>query len=634
MGRINQLDRSVYNRISAGEVVENPASVVKELVENAIDAGSTEIEVSIEYGGIKSIIVSDNGCGMEEDDLELCVLPHTTSKIATADDLETVSTLGFRGEALASICAVSKTTIRSKYAQSEDGANYIAVEGGEVIEIGKCNLQKGTSIEVASLFFNTPARFRFLKTPKGEENAVTKLMGELILANPDIAISYVVDGETVFATDGDGLDSAVCIVLGSDVYDCMVGVKISERGYTINGFASRAASAGIKANKNNEIFIINGRIVSDTTMQAVVANAYGGRLMRRTYPSVVLDIVMPFDEVDVNVHPNKKEVRFSDTKLIYGLVYNAVKEALEEDEEYQRKTLVNMLSTSESVEKPSETTSNEYVNPFDSDSDNFSPSNEYANLSDGQKDIYVPEAPVIPTSSRKSANTIKIDIPNWFNYDEDGELTTAAPGDLYFYDSEKELEDERRAAIGYRIVGQFFETYIMVEVGDSVLMIDQHAAHERMLFDKFIEEIKNKVIVQELLFPTEVTVTENQARFFRNHLEEFRKMGFEMETGEEKVIVKTVPVVLTKMDVTEFIQSVDADDKIESVTDVSVFHDKVAQTACKSAIKGGDKLNEAQLEAFIEDYIKSNVPIQCPHGRPTLIKFSKRDIEKMFGRIV
>lgn len=634
MGRINQLDRSVYNRISAGEVVENPASVVKELVENAIDAGSTEIEVSIEYGGIKSIIVSDNGCGMEEDDLELCVLPHATSKIATADDLETVSTLGFRGEALASICAVSKTTIRSKYAQSEDGANYIAVEGGEVIEIGKCNLQKGTSIEVASLFFNTPARFRFLKTPKGEENAVTKLMGELILANPDIAISYVVDGETVFATDGDGLDSAVCIVLGSDVYDCMVGVKISERGYTINGFASRAASAGIKANKNNEIFIINGRIVSDTTMQAVVANAYGGRLMRRTYPSVVLDIVMPFDEVDVNVHPNKKEVRFSDTKLIYGLVYNAVKEALEEDEEYQRKTLVNMLSTSESVEKPSETTSNEYVDPFDSDSDNFSPSNEYANLSDGQKDIYVPEAPVIPTSSRKSANTIKIDIPNWFNYDEDGELTTAAPGDLYFYDSEKELEDERRAAIGYRIVGQFFETYIMVEVGDSVLMIDQHAAHERMLFDKFIEEIKNKVIVQELLFPTEVTVTENQARFFRNHLEEFRKMGFEMETGEEKVIVKTVPVVLTKMDVTEFIQSVDADDKIESVTDVAVFHDKVAQTACKSAIKGGDKLNEAQLEAFIEDYIKSNVPIQCPHGRPTLIKFSKRDIEKMFGRIV
>ena len=632
MGRINQLDRTVYNRISAGEVVENPASVVKELVENAIDAGSTEIEVSIEYGGIKSITVSDNGCGMEEDDLALSVLPHATSKIATAEDLETVSTLGFRGEALASICAVSKTTIRSRYAQSQDGANFITVEGGDVVDVGKCNLQKGTSIEVSSLFYNTPARFRFLKTPKGEENAITKLMGELILANPDISIAYLVDGETVYVTDGDGLEGAVCTVLGADVHDCMVAVSISERGYSISGFASRAASAGIKANKNNEIFIINGRIVSDTTMQAVVANAYGGRLMRRTYPSVVLDIVMPFEDVDVNVHPNKREIRFSDTKLIYGLVYSSIKEALEEDEEYQRKSLINMLSTSDPIEKK-EGEEDEFVSPFERFAFSETTVNdEYGNLSDGQKDIYVPEA--VGSLSRKSANTIRIDIPDWFGYDEDGEMSTATPGDLYFFDSAKEIEDARREANGYRIVGQFFDTYILVEAGDKILILDQHAAHERMLFDKFIEEINKKIVVQELLFPAEVKLTEKQARFLSSHIDEFKKMGFDVDVTEDKVTVKTVPAVLTKMDIIEFIQTITGEDEIADVTDVVVFRDKVAQTACKSAIKGGDKLNGDQLDYFIESYVKSNAPIQCPHGRPILIALTKREIEKMFGRIV
>ena len=358
--------------------------------------------------------------------------------------------------------------------------------------------------------------------------------------------------------------------------------------------------------------------------------------MRRTYPSIVLDILMPFDQVDVNVHPNKREVRFADTKLIYGLVYNAVKSALEEDEEYQRKTLLSMFSTT-TVDEPTEKENaeeDEYVSPFDRKIAPVTEDIAYKNLKDGNKDIYVPEEPSFRPSEHRSANRIQIGVPDCFSFDDDGEESVIKPHMLFFSDSEKEIMAMQAEQKEYRIVGQFFDTYILVECNDKIIIIDQHAAHERILFDRFSEEIKNKVFVQELLFPVVTEVSEEQAKFFSLHVDEFLKMGFDLFVDENKVLVKSIPSVLPQMAIEEFILSVDVDDEVKNVTDVESFRNKVAQKACKSAIKGGDKLTDDQIKYFVDEYVKNNAPIQCPHGRPTLITMTKREIEKMFGRIV
>ena len=650
MGKINRLDSSVYNRISAGEVVENPSSVVKELVENSIDAGATEITVSIESGGIKNITVTDNGCGMEKDDLELAVLPHATSKISSAEDLETVATLGFRGEALASICAVSKTVLRSRF-DGEAEAAYISVEGGVITDRGQCNLQKGTVVEINSLFYNTPARFRFLKPPKGEANAVTKTVVGLILANPDVTINYIVDGETLFATEGDGLEGAVYHAFGGKMFDCMIPFHLTDKGYTISGYAARPASAGIKGTRNNEIFIVNGRCIEDASMQAVVANAYGDRLMRRTYPSIVVDIVMPFADVDVNVHPNKSEVRFADTKLLYGLVYNAVKDGLDADDEARRKEVLKAM-TSELDERPF-FAAQEPIESVEEDRQEF--------FKKRFKDYIVaeeePTKELIDFYKKSNEELKKIDTPLPYPTEQDileakerearqaslgyedieeGSLEDRPnnKGYLLFADSENKsdgLYDLR----SYRVIGQLFETYVIVEVGDAMYIIDQHAAHERILFDRFSREVETKVFIQELVFPYDIVYKDDETiRFFTDHKNEFRKMGFDLRIKDDTVTVKSVPSVLLGLDIYKFFDSIEKDKELKEVTDVTLFREKLAQTACKSAIKGGDKLDKLQLDYFIGEYIKGNAPLQCPHGRPTVIVMTHREIEKMFGRIV
>ncbi len=658
MGRINRLDKSVYNRISAGEVVENPASVVKELVENAIDAGATDITVSIEYGGIKKITVADNGCGMDEEDLELSILPHATSKIFLAEDLETVSTLGFRGEALASISAVSKMKISSRYIENEY-ACFIETESGEIVDKGRSNLQKGTTIEVSSLFYNTPARFRFLKTPKGEESAVTKLMGELIFANPDIYITYIVDDNTVYTSMGEGLKSAISTVFGAEINESMVSVHLSDNGYTVNGYCARAASSGIKGNRNNQVFIVNGRCISDATMQAVIANAYGNRLMKRTYPSVVLDIIIPFADVDVNVHPNKREVRFAEAKTVYGMVYNAIKTGLENDEQYQKDSLISMLKgdQSEEISIPQAPIKEESVETVDEDEEQKKAIQRQ--LMEGyydnfplMKDWEGPEKPAQQRSEGDSFFSVErifdshavVQAPSednrpyehpeqmlsWLNEAEDA----LSGGSVKYHFNDEENEEPSLKDEPYRVIGQLFNTYVLIEVRDVFILIDQHAAHERMLYDKFLRQIKTRVFVQELLLPIEVEATKPILRFFEKQKDNFLKLGFEMEFTKRSVVVRTVPTVLTGMNIALFLSDVGLDKDIEKITDMELFNEVLAQKACKSAIKGGDKMNNDQLEYFVNEYVKGDAPIQCPHGRPVFIMRTRRQIEKLFGRIV
>ena len=323
MPRINKLDPSIYNLISAGEVVENPASVIKELVENAIDAGASEIDISIEEGGIKEIKVKDNGSGMDRENIYLSYLPHATSKLQKAADLDNISTLGFRGEALASIAAVSHLKIQS--ADNENGLGYeVTVSSGKIEEEGEIGLSQGTTITVSNLFYNTPVRLKFLKSAKQEESLVKYRVSQLIFANPDVKFTFEVDGEVVFQTSG-GLEDAIYAIYGNDVANGLLPFEYKDGDYKVFGYTSNVDL--VRHNKNSQTIIVNGRAIENQNIQVAVQQAYGERLMKRTFPIYVLNIIMPFDKVDVNVHPTKSDVRFQDNHKIFSIVYHAIQSA-------------------------------------------------------------------------------------------------------------------------------------------------------------------------------------------------------------------------------------------------------------------------------------------------------------------
>ena len=666
MPKINLLDKSVYNQISAGEVVENPASIVKELVENSIDAGADSISVSIENGGIKSIIVTDNGCGMEKEDLKLSILPHATSKIKVASDLDMVGTLGFRGEALASIAAVSEVTLKSKYIDSDVG-NFIEVKGGEVVGEGICAISGGTQISVRSLFYNTPARYKFLKAAKGEENNVTALMSELIFANPDVSFTYTVDGNVVYKTYGEGLYDGIYSVYGDLVAENMIPLEFEENGYKLSGFTARPATEAIKNNRTKQTFIVNGRIIEDATISAVIQNAYGEFLMKRTFPTVVLDIVIPFGMVDVNVHPNKREVRFADAKKINGIVYHTIKNAVEKDAEQLQKTLfseIHNFSSTENtvnneVKTPSFDTKTEKNPVFGNDlrvrrttetseeEDGYLPGNDCGRI--------IKPAPVGETfpvfkkidlskvdseyiSFADSITDKKSDKKEFYS-DNSTEITESENklnAEILASDENDVLEyDKTPEKPAYKIVGQVFDTYLILEFDEKVVFLDQHAAHERILFDKLIEECNRNVIAQDLLIPYEYPIDGDERDFLLKNKDNFDKLGFSLDVSDDKVYISSVPALLTNIDLGSFLREVlFYKTEMKTLTDSSLLKDRIAKYACRSAIKGGAKLTDKEIEFVVGYFFEKGVPLQCPHGRPTMIKFTRADIEKFFGRKV
>lgn len=617
MTKINILDKSVYNRISAGEVVENPASIVKELVENSIDAGANRITIDIENGGIKSITVTDNGCGMEKDDISLAVLAHATSKIKTGADLDTISTLGFRGEALASIAAVSELTIKSKY-YDESVANFIEVKGGEVTSAGECAMAGGTQISVRSLFFNTPARFKFLKTPKSEENAITALVAELIFANPYIAFHYTADGAVIYHTNGDCLESCIYAVYGDTIGNNMIRIDFEDKGYMLHGYIARPASEAIKNNRTKQTFIVNGRVINEPTISAVVQNAYGELLMKRTFPILILDIVIPFDMVDVNVHPNKREVRFADAKKINGIIYHTIKDAIEKETASTQRSLFEEFHTviPQTTTKP--------ILPYKSETSEVL--TQSFNSVEEEEDGYLPgEKIVYPSISVNFKPKTVVQTP-----------PPRTETQLTFSDvSTETVTQDKAEKINYRVIGQLFNTYLLIELDETVIFIDQHAAHERILFDDLVEKSKRNIPVQMLLLPYVFPVDDVDKEFFINYKDNFEKLGFTITVSYGEVVVKSVPASLTKMNIGDFLREVAAyKTELNELTDSSIIKDRLAKYACKNAIKGGAALSNDQIELVLKYFFKNGVPLQCPHGRPTMIKFTKNEIEKFFGRKV
>lgn len=621
MPKINLLDSSVYNRIAAGEVVQQPASVVKELLENSIDAGSTEITIEIAEGGIREIRIKDNGCGIAREDLKNAFLPHATSKVKDIDDLDSISTLGFRGEALASIASVAIVEIETKQ-QSDLTGSRLNIRGGEFSEISECATTDGTSISVQNLFFNTPARAKFLKKPHSEESEVTSVVQKTIFSNPNVAFTYIIDGDLVYKTGGDGLLSSIYSVYGRDVYENCIEVNTTKTGVSVKGYVCRPSVT--KANRNYQTIIVNGRFIKDFSISSVVSNAYGDRLMKRNFPIFILDLLVPFDEVDVNVHPAKTEVRFRKQSEVYGAIYTAVITALEEDEK-------SLTLLQKPTDEPKATT--QQTLPIKEDVQ-IEEKGESPKVVDWLKQLL--EEDVQKTTFSDSATTPSFTPDYTLLACDDGaeevRIDKKAPESVKSIEKTEKFEELR---YDYQFLGQLFDCYLLLQHEDQFLIIDQHAAHERLIYDELVKNT-GEFPSQPLLLPYVKTLLPNDYEKIVDISESLSKLGIEIEEfGRYTIKISALPLPLIDMNIDDFINGFLSESIVKSdYTYTDVLRDKIAKRACKSAIKQGQTLKKEQIDAIIRQIIDSNMVLQCPHGRPIVVRYTKKDIEKLFKRLV
>lgn len=625
---INLLTPNVFNLISAGEVVERPASVVKELVENSIDAGATRIKIEIFGGGIEKIKVTDNGEGISPEFVKTAFMQHATSKIKDADDLESITTLGFRGEALPSIASVSMVELRTKTAENDFGS-LLCLKGGVVTEEGVCGLNVGTEITVSNLFFNTPARVKFLKKPKTEETAVTKMVVDHVFSNPYVAFEYFAEGKLIFKTKGEGLLEAINSVYPRDIAVNFARIENTNSTgiFGISGYMSLPTYQ--RPNRSYQIVMINGRPVENKTVVAAIEKAYEGKLMTRSYPMFVVNLTLPYDFVDVNVHPAKTEVRFADAGHVYGFVYKSavefvneaslrISEKVSDDEEYP---FFTESAISEKAEKEETTVYSSKASEEDRQASR--PLSEF-NLS-----------AILGRSSypKKVAE-------GGISYND--RLSNRAEN----IDSDAQTDSESFFAANYSqpelfgadvvVLGQLFATYVLVEKDDSVYVIDQHAVHERMIYDRLMKNVGENY-VQSLLIPYVFSVNFEEKAALDELLPELTEIGFEIEDfGGQSFKVSAVPVTLAGMDLDAYFRSVCEDlSGFKKVSARDAIRKKLVQHACKTAIKGGDSLNDAQIRDLLSQInLAEKVPLQCPHGRPAIVKISHKEVDKMFKRIV
>lgn len=625
MGTINVLSSKIYNRIAAGEVVERPYSVVKELVENSIDAKAKNITIEILGGGISSIRVFDDGTGIEKDQLKKALLPHATSKISAIDDLDNILTLGFRGEALASIASVSKTTITSKPKNQEVGAT-INCEGGVMCEPTDCASPDGTEILVKNLFYNTPAREKFLKTERGEESDITGMVSKFILGNPDIAFKYVADGKTVFQSFGDGVESAMTAVYGNSVINDCFYINTEKNGIKISGYIGKHNF--FKSNRTYQSVFLNGRYIVNQTIASAITNAYASYMMKRQYPFYVLSIELPPKTVDVNVHPNKTDVRFSDNRIVYGAVYSVVSKVLDGTGEALNIIVENKENASVLPQDYVTHKQSEFEKPkfdFIKNSDKFSDFC-FANNS-GAKSLNYNED-IKLSKIEKKENTVDIFAENkaYLESLERQRKLKAEEVSQYSVVIEKDL----------RYVGQVLNTYLIFDDGTDMFVVDQHAAHERILFDAFNETVKNgNIDVQPLLIPYVENVNASEYEFLTSKADVFGEMGIDLsDFGDNSIKISALPTSLSDMNVHEFLSEILSDlDEFKSISVADLLKEKIAQKACKSAIKSGDSVSNVDAE-IIAEKIKSDLGLKCPHGRPVVVKITRTEMDKWFKRIL
>lgn len=656
MAVISVLDQTTINQIAAGEVIERPASVVKELLENAIDAQATAVTVEIREGGCSLIRITDNGCGIPKEEIPTAFLRHATSKIRSADDLTTVASLGFRGEALASIAAVSQVEMISKTADRLTGTRY-QIEGGTERGIEEVGAPEGTTIIARNLFFNTPVRKKFLKTPMTEGTHVAAVVEKIALSHPDISIRLIQNNQNKLYTSGNNnLKDLIYTVFGREITSNLLSVDAVYEGIHITGFIGKPVIA--RSNRNYENYFVNGRYVRSNIISKAIEEAYKPYMMQHKYPFTMLHLSIDPETLDVNVHPTKMELRFSDGEYVFNRTLEAVGEALAHKELIPQVTLDEAAKKrQEDAKKRREERQPRQPEPFEIRRQS---SLDAGNLSSGNRSSSSGSNPVFQeTASAQRSGVSRPSLlceeaPGWKHVDKkDLPANESAEGEKKTQTSvtssprpsepmrQLELFDGKlldpKSRLKHRLIGQLFDTYWMVEYNDQLYIIDQHAAHEKVLYEKTVRSLKDRQYDSQLVNPPVIlTLNQGEALLLEQYLEYFKGIGFEIEPfGGREYAVRAVPANLFSIAKKELLlEMIDGLSEDMSVHNPDIIYEKIASMSCKAAVKGRHAMSAAEADRLIDQLLELENPYACPHGRPTIISMSRYELEKKFKRIV
>lgn len=654
MPEIRVLPKNIADLIAAGEVVERPASVIKELLENSIDAGATSVTVEIMNGGTSYMRVTDNGCGISEKDVATAFVSHATSKIKTVDDLDSIYTLGFRGEALASVSAVAKVDVLTKTPESDIGVHY-CIEGGKELVLEDAGCPDGTTIVVSDIFFNTPARMKFLKKDVSEANAVSAVVDRIALSHPEVSIRFIRDGKQAMLTNGNGdLLSTVYSVLGKEISDSLISVDYEIDNVRVSGYISRPVSC--RATRGMQFCFLNNRFIKSTTVMAALEQSYKNSVMVGKFPACVLNIEVNAKDVDVNVHPAKTEVRFSDDRRIFNAVYYACLNALNNQDTRVQADLTRSVQKAQRAQpavpqysqikmeaKPKKDfwqnlTGEEFksvasrledsgkvkISPNENDGEDllrdfYRKKNEkQTDITDSSVEHIASDAATAEKAEVKSVNAE--DIP------EEKDIKDVDSTDTVIFTDSDKVKPE------VRVIGEAFKTYIFAQIDNKLVIVDKHAAHERMIFNKLK---KNEIPSQYLFAPVTVSLSKAEYSAVLENLDLLRKAGYTVEDfGLGSVVVRECPCEIKSGDIPSQITEI-AGYLVEDKNDIEtekiewIYH----SAACRAAIKAGDYTTPYEQQKFVEMLLEDESIRYCPHGRPVLIEMTKSELEKQFGRI-
>lgn len=637
MSKIALLTQDTIDKIAAGEVVERPSSVVKELVENAIDAKATAITIEIKEGGISFIRISDNGCGIDKSEVPLAFLRHSTSKIRSVEDLLCVSSLGFRGEALSSIAAVSRVELITKTPDSLTGVRY-QIEGSKEIALEEIGAPDGTTFLVKDLFYNTPARKKFLKSAQTEGSYIADMVEKLALSHPDISFKFIQNNQTKLHTSGNGnIKDLIYHVFGREISSAVLPVELENELFSVSGYIGKPVIT--RGNRNFEIYFINGRYVKSQLLSKAIEEAYKSFLMQHQYPFCVLYFTFKGESLDVNVHPTKMELRFDNNQEVYQYLCNGLYEVL------SRKEMIPEVPVSE--EKKAPTIVREYKEsipePFEARRLNQVRSQESiftASQLDNIRNRVKKNSPYeVKYPSRERDSQTKLSEKNSYhtnimdkvlevdNVKYENITLDSISNDFLTKDAKKK----------HRIIGQLFKTYWLVEFEDKLFIIDQHAAHEKVLYERTMATLREKEYTSQTISPPIVlSLDANEILMLEKYMDQIVKMGYEVESfGGKEYMISAIPANLFKVDMKDlFIEMLDDFSNLSGRETPELILEKVASMSCKAAVKGNQTLSFSEFDALVEELLTLDNPYNCPHGRPTIISMTKYEIEKKFKRII
>lgn len=664
MPQIQVLDQITIDKIAAGEVIERPASIVKELVENSIDAKAASVTVEIQDGGISLIRVTDNGSGIEREDIRNAFLRHSTSKIRKVEDLAHIASLGFRGEALSSISAVTRTELITKTKEDTFGTRYV-IEGGVEQSLEDAGAPDGTTFLVRQLFYNVPARWKFLKTPMTEAGHVQDLLMRLALSHPEVAFTFINNGQTKMRTSGNGkLKDVIYSIYGREAAANLIELDYSMDGLVMKGYLGKPVIT--RGNRNFENYFVNGRYVKNAMLSKAIEDAYKDFLMQHKFPFVVIHFQVDGEKIDVNVHPTKMEMRFQRQQDVYNIVYEGVHRTLLEPELIpqveapapkvisQPKSESPFLLKPKTAPRPMEKKPEEKEEPHDEAYFmkkmkervlSYHQRNSSAEVAKKEQ-IFRPQAQAERIKDAL-ARAKEVEKQPQKQAEEQPELIRETP----VYETKPVTEEKaeqlnlfeehllkREKKAEYKLIGQVFETYWLVEFENSLYIIDQHAAHERVLYERTLKEMKNREFTAQYLSPPIIlSLSMQEAQVLNENMDRFTRIGFEIEPfGGEEYAVRAIPDNLFGIAKKELLLEMldDLADGISTSMTPELIDEKVASMSCKAAVKGNNRLSAQEADALIGELLLLENPYHCPHGRPTIIAMTQRELEKKFKRIV